>query len=129
MVEPKVRCPWCAYNRFRCADEDEKVCDFKSLPMEKEAIVRRLKMEMEGIADMRKELVRGTVDDDAKQLMFREASDRAEGIQIMTGVLEEKFGVSKKQLLKELDVHDLSFTEKVRLSVKLATLKAVRKPK
>lgn len=124
--QAKVRCPWCVYNRFRCGDDEEKTCDFKSLPMEKGLILQRLKKEVGWLNEVRSQIAKGNMDGPDVESLLREASDKNQGVQIMFGVLEEKFGMSRKEILSSVGMQEASMMDKIRLSVKLGVLKAAR---
>jgi len=84
-------CEWCV--KDKCRANDEEICDFKDLPMEPEAIKKRIDDEW-GIVKLKFAEVKKIkeVTDDVQLLtLINEAKDKLEGIKIMRQVLLDKF--------------------------------------
>jgi hypothetical protein len=88
-------CDWCSYRAGgKCHDEAD--CDFKSLKMDKAAIIERIKQEVGVIEDLRKKVNLLSIQD--AQVAYFNVIDTAKGIDIMAKVLEERFGMSEDEV-------------------------------
>jgi hypothetical protein len=89
-----MSCDWCLQGK--CRSNDEATCDFKTLPMEKDAIIKRIEGEWV-IVKQRFEVIKGLKDlSDGLQVatLVNEAKDKIQGITIMRQVCLEKFKVN-----------------------------------
>lgn len=119
----KERCPWCVHNEFRCGEEEEKTCDFKTLKFDRESILRRMESEHEKIEEMKKRVEKGDTS------AVNDLVDKSAGFSIMMRRLEVDFGVKREDIMRRFGMKDLTFTEKVRLVTKLAQMKEQRRKK
>ena len=94
-------CEWCVNNK--CRANDEEICDFKDLPMELDAIKKRIDDEWDIVklkfAEVKK--IKEVTDDVQLLTLINEAKDKLEGVKIMREVLFDKF---KKNYFPEKNV-------------------------
>jgi len=94
-------CDWCVNGVCRAGDE--ATCDFKNLPMEKDAIIKRIDDEWDVVklkfAEVKK--IKEVTDDIQLLTLVNESKDKLEGIKIMREVLLDKF---KKNYFPEKNV-------------------------
>ncbi len=97
MVE-KDYCEWCKYNKYRCSEDVVGNCDFAKIPMEKDAILKQLKIELDFINKVHSKISRNDIGDAAARMAF----DKVHGVLVMITVLKEKFGMTDDDLKKVL---------------------------
>jgi len=122
-------CPWCKVVPV-CPEKSgggEK-CDFRDLVWDKDAIFERMKLEYEAVKVTRQ---RATSEKDPVQLnkIVAEMMDKSEGMKIMQEVLTKEFGVKPKEFKERLNLEDLSFSDKMKIFMKLQALKNKRRSK
>lgn len=90
----RVACLWCENNI--CRSGNEETCDFKSLPMEADAIKKRIASEFEKVFDdmIRIKETKEIEDYSAFNSLILGVRDKVEGMKIMRQVLLAKFGVN-----------------------------------
>jgi hypothetical protein len=94
MVKPKA-CPWCKYNP-KCGKHED--CDFRTLPMKKEAIITRIKEEVEWINEAKRKVVLSkTLSANVRTLLFG-IFDRMKGLDLMVKILQVDFGMSEEEV-------------------------------
>ena len=117
------KCEWCKYNENRCTtDEIVKSCDFKSLKMDKDAILTRAKEEYAIISKLKDDL-KLEKDNKKVEVMAMDASDRLGGVTIMMRVLDEKFGMDRAEIMKQIGMQKVSMMDSLKLGTKLAFFK------
>lgn len=114
-----MKCPWCIElkNENKCDENPD--CDFRSLPMEKEAILERLKKEYVVYAEIKDRAMKETTKAGQEQVL-RACIDKLYGMNRMGQVLERKFGMTKKQIQEEVGIKDISFNERAKMMLKLS---------
>jgi hypothetical protein len=116
-------CPWCSYRHAPCTDEERKKCDFKTLKMDRDAIVERVKKESRVVQRVVAKVKKNGSTDDREVF---EAMDRLSGILIMIRVLKERFGMVECEIRKEANLPELSWAEKLQLILKLKSMQKAR---
>lgn len=91
-------CPWCNYNKGCSRSSD---CDFRTLPMKEEAIVKRLKKEVSWVNGARLKVVDSHGLDKKTRKMLFDIFDKMKGVDVMAKVLIAKYSFS------DSDVQDL----------------------
>jgi hypothetical protein len=86
-----MTCPWCIGSKCRVTDEEN--CDFKSLPMDKELIKKRIDEEFYIIGEAMKEMKKSENEEDTKKYMGM-IYDKLMGMKVMREMLSSKFGIS-----------------------------------
>ena len=119
MVSPKkVVCPWCVYNSHGCPVDQ---CDFRTLPMEKDAILKRMGQELNIINSNKRALVSGKVADPKNAVVG--ILDRVKGLDIMFNVLWKKFGMSEAEVKAQLpEVEKFSAADRLKLAIRYKSL-------
>jgi len=120
-------CAWCKYVP-NCPDKNGDKCDFKTLKWDKDVIVKRVSKEYEYIKKARAKAV-AEKDPIKLNKIMAEVMDKGEGIKIMMDVLTKEFKVKPKELKESLNIEDMSFTEKMKIFMKLQMLKNKRRSK
>ena len=115
------RCPWCKYIPGGCTAKD---CDFKELPYEREAILKRLKQEADAVIDMRDNIIKN---DDPDAEVLENIMDISYGMQIMTNRLKEDFDVTDDEIKELIGAKKLSMWQKAKLAAKTQQLRSLRK--
>ena len=116
-----AKCPWCQYlPQGKCT---AKECDFKSLPYEKEAILKRLSQEADAVAYVRDEIARS---DDFNADEFEKIMDISFGMQIMVTRLKADFGMQDEEIKKYIGVKKMSMWQKAKLAAKMQQMKGLR---
>lgn len=121
-------CPWCKYNPYGCVVEE---CDFKTLPYEKNAILKRLKKEKKKVDEMRAMIK----DADIKKLepevfeKVQDVLDLLKGMQIMVDRLVADFGMTTDEVYNVVGFGNdkMSWLDKAKIGIKLAKLRRMRK--
>lgn len=113
-VEKKTGCLWHDTLKQGCGPD----CDFKTLPYEKDAIIARIKEEMNIIKKLQI-----TAETDVAAL--NKLMDKLYGVSIMGKTLQEKFDVSVKEL-KKIMGSEMSRFERMKLATKLAIMRKSR---
>jgi len=88
-------CDWCLSGN-KCRSGDEATCDFKTLPMEKDVIIKRIEDEWV-IVKQRFEVIKGLKDfSDGLQIatLVNEVKDKIQGVSIMRQVCLERFKIN-----------------------------------
>jgi hypothetical protein len=101
------------YNKFACKDDRVKrTCDFKSLPLKKGAILKRMRDEtvcLQGVVAAGKS--------GASEQALRVALDKAAGMVIMSNVLKEKFRMTSEDIRRALGTKKVSWSERAKLAL------------
>jgi hypothetical protein len=121
--EKKVRCPWCIQSNFICKGIPD--CDFKSLPKEKDAILRRVKEEVVVFNSLKEELVSHTfrlVPVESRKKVVGGLWDKIFGIAIMCDALKNEFGMSKEEVLEQTGYKKLDKSEQWMLAMEIKKL-------
>jgi len=125
MDNEREHCVWCKKNKFRCQGEEVvSKCDFKTVKMKKEEIVKRIREEWKNLEELRVDAEKG---EDQKKLV--ECMDILSGVMIMQEVLEEKFGMTREEVAESLGIKRMSWAEKMKLAVKMRAMKNARRRK
>lgn len=123
-----VGCPWCKYNPG-CGDPKVE-CDFKSLPYEKDAIIKRLIKEREWIDSVKLQVLDGVYSKDSVEEAIAGVVDRSKGMQIMVDRLVADFRMDEGEVKRAVGFKKDSFLVKMQLSAKIAQMRKSRgKPK
>jgi hypothetical protein len=115
------KCRWCKVNPGCEKNDFWKECEFRSLKFEKQDILERVRSEWEKIRLMREKVVAGAALEEVSEMF-----DKMHAVQIMMGVLEEEFGMKKKEVLDVLKVEKPSLIESVKLMAKIKMLQKSR---
>lgn len=102
------KCPWCDYSK--CPQDVD--CDFRSLKFERDAIFARIDQEIEWIIDARKKIT-GRITEVQKEKLVAGILDRLKGMNIMTTVLKNEFGVSDEKLKPHFKKATMSISERL----------------
>lgn len=121
-------CDWQEFNKYGC---DPKDCDFKSLPLEKKAILERIKQEKISINAIKEEIIAAQKSNlplvsDKK---ISDMADKIKGIEIMTEALREKFSMSVDEIKEGVGVKELSLSERIALKINLRKILMAKKKK
>ena len=127
MVQAKenaVICPWCEYNIHGCQPKD---CDFKSLRMEKKAILERMQQELDAINKAKRLLVSNRFAGDPKMVVL-DIVDKLKGLDIMFKVLWKKFGMGEAEVKSHLtEVEKFSVADRLKLAIRFKSVDRGRK--
>lgn len=119
-----VGCPWCKYNPG-CGDPMVE-CDFKSLPYEKDAIIKRLIKEREWIDTVKMQMLDGVYGKSDAEEVMAGVVDRSKGMQIMVGRLVVDFGMDEEEVKKAAGFKKDSFLVRAQLAAKVAQMRKSR---
>lgn len=126
----KDNCPWCAYKFLevhKClTGEQVRTCDFRSLKMEKQAILERSKKEAKIIMGARSKL-RSVSSSQEMEQVLRDVLDRAEGLKVMIRVLMEKFGMDEKDIKEHIGYKEPSVMERASIAVQTKLMERMRR--
>jgi hypothetical protein len=103
----------------------QHACDFKTLPMEKEAIVDRVKEELEKIKVLKSRGEKAVAVEEVETLM-REVYDRMEGVKIMVMTLKDDFNMDSKEMMQAFELKGMSVFDSIRLAMKVKHMEKVR---
>ena len=121
-------CPWCKYNPYGCIPDD---CDFKTLPYEKEAILKRLREEKKNIDKIRDKALDVDLKNATPETMkdMQSMVDISKGMQIMVDRLVADFGMKNDEIYVAVgfDKSKMSWANKMKLTMKLMRMKEKRK--
>lgn len=122
-----VGCPWCRFNGGCPRQLSDEVCDFESLPFEKEVIIGRIQQES-GWIQIHLAKSSGLNDNDFKNSLS-ECSDRFAAMKIMMGVLNTEFGMSREEMANIFSKSggELRFVERMQLAIRLKMMQRERK--
>lgn len=107
-----AKCKWCKYNPG-CDDS----CDFRSLKYDKDAIIDRMKEELDFVKALTKEI--------EKAENIDRISDKLYGVSIMSQSLREDFGVKDAEIGRIVG-SKMSIITKAKLASKLMKMKKER---
>jgi hypothetical protein len=114
-------CDWCKYADGAC--KGAEVCDFESIPMEKDAIIKKIFAEEIIVKDARLKLGQNVVSRENRIEYVRVSMDKTFGINVMIKVLKEKFKMSDKDIEEQTGYHILTGAEKLKALIDLKKLK------
>lgn len=116
-------CPWCGYTNHMC--EGDATCDFRTLHVEKEAILQRMREEYPkfDVARRAAERERGKVE---QMQQLQVAMDKLFGLQTMAKMLDERFGVPPSVSLVQAGWEKPSLLERVKLLSKIRKLRGAK---
>ena len=117
----KNRCVWCKHNEYRCRSNSvEATCDFRTLPLQKEAILHRMKKEKELLDKMKRNI------DKADVAVLRDLFDKAAGLAIMKSVLISELHMTDEEVRKAVGLKDDRWAEKMKLLLKVKHMQKQR---
>ena len=123
MEEPK-NCEWCAFTDHIC--EKNPGCDFKTLPIEKDAILQRMRLEF-AVFDAARVLAVSTKDDEEREGQLRVALDKIVGLNFMAKMLDNRFNVPASESFKYAGWEKPSLLERIKLVNELKKMRKVKK--
>jgi len=115
----KKHCGWCKYNDYRCTSNDVvATCDFRTLALNKEAVVTRIKEEKKFLDSLK-------ANKTDEEVAMR-AVDILSGISIMVKYLEEEHNMNSEEIMKDIGVPEMSWAAKMKLVMKMKAMKKTR---
>lgn len=120
----KKTCEWCEFTDHVCEQNPE--CDFKTLPVKKDAILERMKVEY-ALFKAAKGVAASTKDEEEREERLRVALDKVVGMNFMAKMLEKKFNVPPSQSFAYAGWEKPSLLERVKLMKQLSALRKVKK--
>jgi hypothetical protein len=111
-----VECPWCEYKKQPCSTAERRTCDFRSLTMDRAAILDRIREESKVIHRVMEKK------SSASEKEIFQAMDKISGVLIMVRVLREKFEMKDYQIRHLCNLPEISWAERMQLVLKLKTM-------
>ena len=119
-----MTCPWCKHNGGACnTPELVAKCDFRELPYNKLAIIKRAKEEFVKVQKIREELRDEKSHHDMEPKVI-DAADRVAGIKIMMTVLKDEFGVNDP--VSVVGMPSMSTLDAIKMAIKLKNMEKNR---
>jgi hypothetical protein len=122
LVAERKNCEWCEFTNHICEKNPE--CDFKTLPVEKDAILQRMKLEF-AVFDAARSIAASTKDDVEREGQLRVALDKIVGLNFMAKMLDNKFGMPASESFKYAGWEKPSLLERIKLVNELKKMRKV----
>lgn len=119
-----VNCDWCVIVKEKGVTCDFATCDFKTIPMTKEGILKRMQKESDNVYVLKMHVVKERLSVSQIREYVTSTFDKAKGLDIMMFVLKSKFGMSNEQIFESLNRKKLNSMESMTFALK--TLEATR---
>jgi hypothetical protein len=119
-----VNCDWCGIVKAKGITCEFATCDFKTIPMTKEGILKRMQEESDNVYVLKMRVVNERLSISQVREVVVQTFDKAKGLDVMMSVLKEKFGMSDEKILSSLDRKKLTSMQSTQFVIK--TLEATR---
>ena len=119
-----VNCDWCTIAKAKGITCEFATCDFKTIPMTKEGILKRMQEESDNVYVLKMRVVNERLSVSQIRECVTATFDKAKGLDIMMFVLKDKFDMTDDKILGSLNRKKLTPIQSTQFILK--TLEATR---
>jgi len=115
----KEKCEWCDIAKEKGITCDPKTCDFKSIPLTTEGVLKRMQLESDAVYDLKVRVIKERLTNEQTREIVTSVFDKAKGLDVMMYVLNTRFGMDNDHVFSKLDRKKLTAMQSTQFAIKV----------